>query len=328
MKLKHLLFFMLFFSSLSFSFCQTSWLKDDAQWVYRMKIGGIFSPPSFGYEIVSPKLDTIVDSMSCKIYERYGSFFSQESLDTVEFSRDDILLCEQESRVYFYDPELEDFFTIYDFTLPIDALTVFYQSSGSDTPCYDFNNNFNEGYYTHIVDTFFTDFNGIQRQSQRVSIFEINDFTSFGTFNIIEGMGMVKNASTENPEGYIVPGLGWPCIADHGWVATPCSYSDNEIEVQFQDEDCFFLESTPPSSTKNMLSQNLVEVFPNPSYQTINISSLLSLEKIEIQNLQGQSLLQQTYQNELDVSAFANGIYLLVLYTNTGKKVIKRIVKN
>ncbi|MCH2081431.1 MAG: T9SS type A sorting domain-containing protein [Saprospiraceae bacterium] len=327
MKLKHLLFFVLLFSSLSLSICQTSWLKDDAQWVYRTKYGGDFTPPSFGYQVVRHKLDTIVDSMNCKIYERYGSLFSQASLDTVEFSRNDILLCEQENRVYFYDPDIEDFFTIYDFTQPTDTLTIFYQSSWSDTPCYDLNDNFNEGYYTHAQDTFLIDFNGIQRSAQTVTIFEINYLTSLGTFDIIEGMGLVRYNSTGNPAGYIIPGLRWPCVHDPGWSATPCSYSDNELDVQFQDTDCFFLESTP-SSTKNILSQDLVKISPNPSHQSINIHSSLSLVSLEIQNIQGQSLLQQIYQDELDVSAFANGMYLLILYTNTGKKVIKRMVKN
>jgi hypothetical protein len=327
MKLKHLLFFMLLFSSLSLSFCQTSWLKDDAQWVYRLSTGGPVSPLSYGYEIITPRLDTIVDSMSCKIYERYVSFFSQESLDTVEFFRDDLLLCEQEDRIFFYDSLREDFFMIYDFNLPIDTFVPYYQYSGTDQEC-PVDPPFFFEFHTWITDTFSLNIDGVTRRAQEVSLIEFDTPNAYGPYTIIEGMGMVEGPNPDFPRGYIVPGLAWPCIIDFGWSVTPCSYSDNEIEIQFQDEDCFFLESTPPSSTKNILSQNLVEVFPNPSYQTININSLLSFEKIEIQNLQGQSLLQQTYQNELDVSAFANGMYLLVLYTNTGKKVIKRIVKN
>ena len=76
---------------------------------------------------------------------------------------------------------------------------------------------------------------------------------------------------------------------------------------------------------------DLVRLYPNPANQSINIEVLTSnlrLVKIEILNLQGGSLKAietNTNIQNLDISAFANGTYILRLELSDGTKVNKSI---
>jgi len=72
-----------------------------------------------------------------------------------------------------------------------------------------------------------------------------------------------------------------------------------------------------------------LKLYPNPTNSILNISNDdFSIESVQVINLQGQVLFQNKYENQnnivLDLSSYANGIYLVNLNNQTSIKVIKK----
>lgn len=69
--------------------------------------------------------------------------------------------------------------------------------------------------------------------------------------------------------------------------------------------------------------QNLeaeIDIFPNPVNQVLQIktSKNIKINSIELLNLDGKVIVQQTKSKSIDVTSFANGSYLVRLFTNHG----------
>lgn len=75
----------------------------------------------------------------------------------------------------------------------------------------------------------------------------------------------------------------------------------------------------------------LVDVYPNPARDLINISIATNdeLEKIEIFNINGQlkKRISSSSASVVDVSDFPPGIYNMLLFTKTGKISSRRLIK-
>ncbi|WP_291135119.1 family 16 glycosylhydrolase [Flavobacterium sp. UBA7663] len=68
--------------------------------------------------------------------------------------------------------------------------------------------------------------------------------------------------------------------------------------------------------------------FSNPAHNYISITSGSSIDKVEIYNLIGNKVLSTTLNtNEIEVSNFSNGMYLLVVYSGS-KRGIKKVIIN
>ena len=65
----------------------------------------------------------------------------------------------------------------------------------------------------------------------------------------------------------------------------------------------------------------VIDIFPNPSFSTIFISSSLIISRIKIFNLLGKEFLSQpvsSFKKEIDINSFSSGIYFLELQTEQG----------
>jgi len=76
------------------------------------------------------------------------------------------------------------------------------------------------------------------------------------------------------------------------------------------------------------LHSNIVFIYLNPANDKITIEDRVPAKKrhVYMYNIQGQLLLQQAMtqeQTELDISAFANGFYILKLTNNEKTEVVK-----
>src|SRR5690606_15729578 len=74
-----------------------------------------------------------------------------------------------------------------------------------------------------------------------------------------------------------------------------------------------------------MWDTELVNVYPNPAKEEINIQSTLDIQFVRILDLQGKELLQ-TKTDKVNISSFSTGVYLLEITTPKGigtKKFIK-----
>lgn len=81
-------------------------------------------------------------------------------------------------------------------------------------------------------------------------------------------------------------------------------------------------KSTSKNSTVHA-SHLTVHVYPNPTNNTLHIESSEVISQIEIFNLQGQKVISAGSAINVDVSALANGIYLLQVTTEAGVKTEK-----
>ena len=76
------------------------------------------------------------------------------------------------------------------------------------------------------------------------------------------------------------------------------------------------------------LTNNIIEIYPNPTKESVNISGINNLTKISIYNLSGQKIKDfQLLNNSIDISDVSKGIYILYLVTHDGKSLYRKIIK-
>ncbi len=74
-----------------------------------------------------------------------------------------------------------------------------------------------------------------------------------------------------------------------------------------------------------------ISIYPNPFTDQFTIGGAFEIVRIEINNIAGKTLFNQTYtgQNEIVVNSFAfdAGVYLVAVYTADGNRVVGKVVK-
>ena len=95
----------------------------------------------------------------------------------------------------------------------------------------------------------------------------------------------------------------------------------------------FILTGPTFNANNQLLSVSSVEfkknlsVFPNPAKGNLNLQNKFPIESVGIYNLQGQLLFAHDYQNQnhvaIDLAAYANGLYMIVINKNTSIKIVK-----
>ncbi|PQJ10109.1 hypothetical protein CJD36_015545 [Flavipsychrobacter stenotrophus] len=142
-----------------------------------------------------------------------------------------------------------------------------------------------------------------------------NNFTPSCVFDTVR---FFRNDSLLMPCDYMAPLNG----NDTGY------YSLNQVKVN----NAVVSELSSPCDTVvtttsiGTIQKDLISIYPNPGHGTMSISSDLLLEKIEVINLLGQTVLsEKTTGNtmQIDLSALQNGIYLLRVNEGIIYKIIK-----
>lgn len=89
------------------------------------------------------------------------------------------------------------------------------------------------------------------------------------------------------------------------------------------------LPDTLVSSTEVIDYSPLVQVFPNPTSQVLNIQNFsgLNFDRILLYNSQGALISDEVYSNSIDCSTLSNGMYHVVLQSDT-ELIRKMFVKN
>uniref|UniRef100_UPI0035626A7B T9SS type A sorting domain-containing protein n=1 Tax=Seonamhaeicola sp. TaxID=1912245 RepID=UPI0035626A7B len=70
-----------------------------------------------------------------------------------------------------------------------------------------------------------------------------------------------------------------------------------------------------------------VKIYPNPVSNTLYISTNQQIESVAIYTLLGREIVFEYRSNQIDVSSFKSGIYLLKIETDKGS-VAKKIIIN
>ena len=72
-----------------------------------------------------------------------------------------------------------------------------------------------------------------------------------------------------------------------------------------------------------------ISIFPNPfsNLLNINVSGEFSIEKITIQNMQGQTVYSGKFKTSLDLSGLSPGVYFLYIRNNQGQEALFKLMK-
>jgi len=68
-------------------------------------------------------------------------------------------------------------------------------------------------------------------------------------------------------------------------------------------------------------------LFPNPTSGILTIQSDERVTSVSVYNALGQHILSSNILRQLDISAFENGIYTVKIQTESGKTIVKRVIK-
>lgn len=82
------------------------------------------------------------------------------------------------------------------------------------------------------------------------------------------------------------------------------------------------------STNDQALAINTLKIYPNPTSEFLNVKMKdnLSLEKVQIINLQGQTVIEAN-SNQIYVGKLATGIYIVSVTDATGRTLVKRFIK-
>lgn len=136
--------------------------------------------------------------------------------------------------------------------------------------------------------------------------------------------------------GYVITGL-------YEYNETPYAHSPNDI-IENMDLDYFkevakgslgaslyFAGAYNSTGIEENLPSDLISTYPNPvtSILNIRISNIESPHKIRMMNQQGQIIMEKVIHTntQIDLSHLPNGLYFLVLDTDNGEQLVRKINK-
>lgn len=128
-------------------------------------------------------------------------------------------------------------------------------------------------------------------------------------FGYLDGEGTV--AQFKNPYCITVSNDGTLFIADTG---------NNRIRK---------ITNTTLGTTNEIVTNNIIQIYPNPTTNFINISTKKKITSAEIYDINGRQLLKtNNVENKISVENLPNGMYLLKLQLENGATKTEKIIKN
>ncbi|MDO6596399.1 T9SS type A sorting domain-containing protein [Oceanihabitans sp. 2_MG-2023] len=80
------------------------------------------------------------------------------------------------------------------------------------------------------------------------------------------------------------------------------------------------------STNPNLNKENSISIYPNPTSDVINISTLNTIKNIQLFDFLGKRILESS-QSQIDLSSFNSGLYILKIQTDQGE-ITKKVIKN
>ncbi|WP_395044376.1 T9SS type A sorting domain-containing protein, partial [Flavobacterium sp.] len=79
--------------------------------------------------------------------------------------------------------------------------------------------------------------------------------------------------------------------------------------------------------SNNQFNTNKITIYPNPTKNTLNITTTTPLQKIIIYNLLGAKVYEQAFNEIVDVSSLSSGVYVVKFYGEDNVVFVEKIVK-
>ena len=202
------------------------------------------------------------------------------------------LMREENQKTFFVYPASETEYLFYDFSLEEGMIFEFIHPFRQDTFMF----------YVQKVDL--VEINGTQKKRIRLE--------SGGTW--IEKIGHLDG---------ILPDYSYPVGILYYLL---CYHENNElIYINPEFSECYYDES---SNSVQEIVNNGYTLFPNPVDDIVNISDLNNaISRIEILDISGRKVYNQTCKDMINVSSFSKGLYLLKVYDTNEQVSVFKIIK-
>lgn len=316
--MNNLNFTLLFLFSITFSIAQNEFAPIGASW----KTKGWVDTPDYinncsettcvGNFRQFISTDTItIDDRLCSIIE----FYKGPSKDQLNYISSDIILYEEDNRIYFYYQD--DFYLMLDFNLEVgDTLNFYAPGNYAD---YSITNYWNEddplmvfSGITVVEEVLEVEINGEYRK-QLIYNNYFSETDSVSLFSSIEGIGNIGGFFGDAPF----------FIAD-GCHGNFICYSDSVFNYSLVEEcDCEFPDIV--SSIDELIVDDLI-IYPNPTIGKIHLRTNSDFERVVIQDLNGRIVRDIEFTKELNLDDLEAGMYNLILESRsiiTNYKVVK-----
>ena len=151
----------------------------------------------------------------------------------------------------------------------------------------------------------------------------IEKVDTFGIIHTIAGTGIsgfsgdnasAINAEINSPENVVLDKCNNVYIADFG---------NRRVRKVTYHSSCF------PEKVNNIMPQ-VISIYPNPTYNSLNIDNIKTLTTYRLLNLVGLVMKQGILKegaNSMSVRSLPSGMYMLELINNEGTKTVKKITK-
>ncbi len=107
----------------------------------------------------------------------------------------------------------------------------------------------------------------------------------------------------------------------NGYFSSPPNMANYELGAM----PCY------PEAISEVEKNRLYNIYPNPSNGKIYVQSITNYESritdLQVLNLQGQILLQEKNNNEVDISSLSSGVYFLQLTNESKQKLVYKVIK-
>ena len=200
---------------------------------------------------------------------------------------------------------------------------------------YDANNNVSEinrgtiakGYYRSAAITY--DFNhdgtmdyyvtGIPGANDGVADLYLND----GTENFTLSTGF-------KPVGYVYPMVEIVRLPINGVVNDVLITMGNKYSYPYSyiETTSYVLAKPAILSTETVVTDDNINIYPNPTTGRITIDAPSGIEKFSIYTVSGREIVTAIGVNTIDISMYSNGLYVLRYKTKGGKTTSQKIVKH
>ena len=263
--------------------------------------------------------DTIVLGVECKVLKRktYTIDLTGASKDTFQMNIEEFVVYEDDRIVYYL--ESDTFKQIYNFNLNIwDIMKI--KTEWCDDPI------------VYLIDSLSeVEIGGISRVIQYATLWEMWPFWSYGSIEIIEGIGIVKakyerrGNMWESKAGYLIPDKHYECVFD-GEYFTFCEYRSKGDIYNPQEDECDDLKLL--NSTVKPNSRRKIELVPNPANLEVKVEGIDEelIDGIELFELTGRRVEGIEYKGMLNLRGLTNGVYFVKVMVR-GNQYVLRLIK-
>jgi uncharacterized repeat protein (TIGR03803 family) len=197
------------------------------------------------------------------------------------------------------------------------------------TPLALHSNNKMYGLVSEQYNTYLIEFDPMQTSpNQFVQKLKVEDYLIRSNGKFLEASNGKMYFKTSNQQTHRIPALYLSKIMEYDLL----SNSLNTIHSSSNKSNCydinnFILFNDIYTSVQDKSKESNINLYPNPANNYITITGLSDINSIEIYNSKGQIMKSESHKtNQIDVSGFNPGIYIIRVKTEKGIEV-KKFVK-